>query len=190
MKERFSKKISGEIPTWDEYFIGIASEVAKRSKDPSSQNGCVIVDSKHRPVSFGYNGAIQGADESKMTLSERPMKYYFSIHSEMNAVLFARKDLTGCTIYNTIATCENCLKYCLQAGIKRFVYKQLRVNSHKTDSKKSMTNIDTDEAVIRLLAACPDVETLNISNGKTYTEDILAQYQPGTSERERLLKWV
>ncbi|MBQ2637797.1 hypothetical protein IJG10_01575 [Candidatus Saccharibacteria bacterium] len=108
----------------------------------------------------------------------------------MNAVLFARKDLTGCTIYHTIATCENCLKYCLQAGIKRFVYKELRVHSHKTDAKKSMTNIDTDEAVIRLLAACPDVETLNISNGKTYTEDILAQYEPGTEERNRLLKWV
>ena len=53
-----------------------------------------------------------------------------------------------------------------------------------------MTNIDTDEAVIRLLAACPDVETLNLTNGKTYTEDILSQYAPGTPERERLLKWI
>ena len=175
---------------WDTYFIDIATEVAKKSKDPSSKNGCVIVDERHRPVSFGYNGTIQGADESKMTLSERPMKDYFAIHSEMNAVLFAGRDLTRYTIYNTIATCENCLKYCLQAGIKRFVYKELRVHSHSSDKNKSMTNIDTDEAVIRLLAACPDVETLNITNGKTYTEDILAQYEPGTPERERLLKWV
>ena len=175
---------------WDKYFMGIANEVAKKSKDPSSKNGCVIVDEKHRPVSFGYNGTIQGADESKMTLTERPMKYYFAIHSEMNAVLFAGKDLTGYTLYNKIATCENCLKYCLQAGIKRFVYEELRVHSHKSDSKSSMTTIDTDEAVIRLLAACPDVETLNLSNGKTYTEDILAQYAPGSEERERLLKWV
>ena len=53
-----------------------------------------------------------------------------------------------------------------------------------------MTSLDTDEAVIRLLAACPDVETLNISNGKTYTEDILSQYEPGSEERERLLKWI
>ena len=52
---------------WDKYFMGIANEVAKKSKDPSSQNGCVIVDERHRPVSFGYNGTIQGADESKMT---------------------------------------------------------------------------------------------------------------------------
>ena len=166
---------------WDQYFMNIADEVAKKSKDPSSQNGCVIVDSRHRPVSFGYNGTIQGADETKLTLSERPMKYYFAIHSEMNAVLFAQRDLTGCTLYNRIATCENCLKYCLQAGIKRFVYKELRVASYKK-SAKTMTNVDTDEAVIRLLAAMPEVETLNISNGKTYQQDILDYYDKNSEE--------
>ena len=176
--------------SWDEYFMGIADEVAKRSKDPSSQNGCVIVDARHRPVSFGYNGTIQGADESKMTLTERPMKYYFAIHSEMNALLFAERDLTGCTLYNKMATCENCLKYCLQAGIKRFVYKELRVASYRNKAKGSMNTIDTDEAVIRLLAAVPEVETLNISNGKTYTQDILDSYEPGSEERKRLEKWV
>ena len=174
---------------WDEYFMGIAEEVAKRSKDPSSKNGCVIVDERHRPVSFGYNGTIQGADESKMTLTERPMKYYFAIHSEMNALIFAGRDLTGCTLYNKMATCENCLKYCLQAGIKRFVYKQLRVNSHSS-SKKSMTTIDTDEAVIRLLSSMPDVETLNLTNGKTYIEDILDSYPKDSEGRKRLEKWV
>ena len=175
---------------WDEYFMEIAETVAKRSKDPSSKNGCVIVDEKKRPVSFGYNGTIQGADESKMTLSERPMKYYFAIHSEMNALIFAGRDLSGCTLYNMIATCENCLKHCLQAGIKRFVYKELRVHSHSTDQKKSMTNIDTDEAIIRLLAACPEVETLNITNGKTYTQDILDSYDKDSEEYKRLIKWI
>ncbi|MBQ3309833.1 cytidine deaminase [Candidatus Saccharibacteria bacterium] len=176
--------------SWDEYFMGIAEEVARRSKDPSSQNGCVIVDGRHRPVSFGYNGTIQGADESKLTLTERPMKYYFAIHSEMNALLFAERDLTGCTLYNKMATCENCLKYCLQAGIKRFVYKELRVASYRNKAAGSMNTIDTDEAVVRLLAAMPDVETLNITNGRTYIEDLLAEYEPGSEERKRLEKWV
>lgn len=174
--------------TWDEYFMNIAEEVAKKSKDPSAQVGCVIVDPKHRPVSFGYNGMIQGADESKMTLSERPMKYYFAIHAEMNALIFAQRNLTDCTIYCTFATCENCLKYCLQAGVTRFVYRQLRVNSY--GKKKSMTNIDTDEAIIRLLTACPNVETLNLSNGKTYIEDIMDSYEKGSPEYERLAKWL
>ena len=175
---------------WDKYFMGIAEAVAQKSKDPSSKNGCVIVDQNKRVVSLGYNGLIQGADESKMTLSERPMKYYFSIHSEMNAVIFARRDLTGCTIYNRMATCDNCLKYCLQAGIKRFVYEELRVHSHSTDPNHSMNNIETDEAIVRMLASMPEVKTLNISNGKTYIEDILDSYPEDSDEHQRLAKWL
>ena len=175
---------------WDQYFMKIAETVAEKSKDPSSKMGCVIVDQNKRVVSLGYNGMLQGADESKMTLSERPMKYYFAIHSEMNALIFAHQDLTGCTIYNRVATCENCLKYCLQAGIKRFVYSQLRVHSHSTDPKKSMTNVETDEAVIRLLSSMPEVKTLNISNGKTYIEDILDSYPKDSAEYRRLAAWV
>ena len=175
---------------WDEYFLGIAEAVAAKSKDPSSKMGCVIVDPKKRVVSLGYNGMVQGADESKMTLSERPMKYYIVIHSEMNALLFANQDLTGCTVYNRVATCENCLKHCLQAGIKRFVYKELRVRSHSTDPKHSMTNFETDEAIIRLLASVPEVKTLNLSNGKTYTEDILDSYPKDSDEYKQLSKWV
>lgn len=175
---------------WDEYFLNIADTVAEKSKDPSSKMGCVIVDENKRVVSLGYNGMIQGADESKMTLSERPMKYYFAIHSEMNAVIFARQDLKGCTLYNRVATCENCLKYCLQAGIKRFVYKELRVHSHSTDPKHSMTNVETDEAIIRLLSAMPEVKTLNVTNGKTYIEDILDSYDKDSEDYARLAKWV
>ena len=175
---------------WDEYFMKIAEAVSEKSKDPSSKMGCVIVDAHKRVVSLGYNGMIQGADESKMTLTERPMKYYFAIHSEMNAVIFARHDLTGCTLYNRVATCENCLKYCLQAGIKRFVYRELRVHSHSTDRAHSMTNVETDEAVIRLLSSMPDVKTLNLTNGKTYIEDILDDYDKDSPEYKRLKKWV
>lgn len=175
---------------WDEYFMNIAEVVATKSKDPSSKMGCVIVDPNKRVVSMGYNGLLQGADESKMTLSERPMKYYFAIHSEMNAVIFARRDLTGCTVYNRVATCENCLKYCLQAGIKRFVYRELRVHSHSTDPKHSMTNVETDEAIIRLLSSMPEVKTLNLSNGKTYIQDILDSYDKNSDEYRRLSKWV
>lgn len=175
---------------WDEYFMQIAEAVAAKSKDPSSKMGCVIVDEHKRVVSLGYNGLVQGSDESKMTLTERPMKYYFAIHSEMNALIFAHQDLTGCTIYNRVATCDNCLKYCLQAGIKRFVYKELRVHSHSADPARSMTNIETDEAVIRLLVSMPGVETLNLSNGKTYIEDLLDSYDQGSEEYARLAKWI
>ena len=108
----------------------------------------------------------------------------------MNALIFAQRDLSGCTIYNRMATCENCLKHCLQAGIKRFVYRQLRVNSAIKDQKQSMNTLNTDEAVIRLLASVDDVETLNISNGKSYTQDILDSYDPQSEEYARLARWL
>ena len=179
----------GKQSDWDDYFLNIAAEVSKKSKDPSSQCGCVIVDKNHRVISVGYNGLIQGADESKLTLSERPIKYRFAVHSEMNAIIFAHQDLTGCTVYNNLATCDNCLKYCLQAGIKRFVYRNLRLNSHASGAAKSMTNFESDLAIVRLLSAMPDVETLNITDGKTYKQDVIDQYEPDTEEYAELTKW-
>jgi len=64
------------------------------------------------------------------------------------------------------------------------------VKSYSTDPKHSMTNIETDEAIVRLLAACPEVKTLNISNGKTYIQDILDSYEKGSEEYKRLAQWV
>ncbi|MCQ2611372.1 MAG: deaminase [Treponema sp.] len=179
----------GKQEDWDEYFLNIAAEVAKKSKDPSSQCGCVIVDQNHRVISVGYNGLIQGADESKLTLSERPLKYRFAVHSEMNAILFAHQDLTGCTIYNNLATCDNCLKYSLQAGIKRFVYRKLRLHSHTSGAAQSMTSFESDLAIVRLLSAMPDVTTLNITNGKTYSQDIIDTYDPNSQEYKELTRW-
>ena len=82
------------------------------------------------------------------------------------------------------------MKHCLQAGIKRFVYGTLRVNSYNQTGVKSMTNVETDEAIIRMLVAVPGVETLNLSNGKSYIEDILDQYEKDSEEYKRLKTWV
>ena len=159
---------------WDEYFLKIANTVSLRSKDPSTKTGCVIVDEKHRPVSFGYNGLIQGADESKLTMTERPMKYYHVIHGEMNALIFAQRSLAGCTLYTKYAPCVDCLRHLMQAGISRIVYSHLHVESHAAKKKASMENSETDMAVISLLDAMPQVEIVNYTNGLDYKSDLLA----------------
>ena len=155
---------------WDEYFISIAEQVAKKSKDPSTKTGCVIVDKKYRPVSFGYNGFISGCNENKMT-NERPMKYYLTIHAEMNALMFAKRDLENCILYTLYAPCENCLKHILQSGIKRIIYKNPVVQSKICGVKNSMTTSDTNIAITRMLQSLPEIECKNI-NGKTYIEEI------------------
>lgn len=156
--------------SWDEYFINIAEQVAKKSKDPSTKTGCVIVDSKNRPVSFGYNGFVRGCDEQKMSW-ERPIKYHLVIHAEMNAVLFSRKDLENCVLYSLYAPCENCLKHVIQAGIKKIVYKNSVVESKANNNEKSMTNSITNEAVTRLLLSAPDIDCHNV-NGRSYLEEM------------------
>ena len=155
---------------WDEYFINIAEQVALKSKDPSTKTGTVIVDEQYRPVSFGYNGFVGGCDENKMS-QERPLKYHLVLHAEMNAILFAKRDLRGCILYSFYAPCENCLKHILQVGIKKIIYKNPVVQSKLHGDCKSMTTDVTMEAVTRLLQSMPDVECRNIS-GKTYLEEL------------------
>ena len=73
------------IPNWDDYFVGIAFAVSKRSPDPSTKHGCVIVNSENRIISTGYNGPIAGIDDNKV-IWERPEKY----KSRHRAHLFCR----------------------------------------------------------------------------------------------------
>lgn len=170
-KNKLYKKTS-----WDEYFINIAEQVARKSKDQSTKTSGVIVDKKNRPVSFGYNGFVAGCDESKMT-QERPMKYHLVIHGEMNAILFAKRDLEGCILYNLYAPCENCLKYIMQAGIKKVVYKNPVVESKVNNVAQSMTNNLTNEAITRLILSVPGFECYNI-DGKSYLEEIWGKKVP------------
>ena len=170
MKKIAKKVKKSDVLSWDEYFMGIAEQVAKRSKDPSTKTGCVIVDSKKRPVSFGYNGFISGCDEAKMT-QERPIKYHLVLHDIMNAILFAKRDLENCSVYGLYAPCENCLKHAIQSGVKKIIYKIPVVESRTNNHEKSMTNSVTNEAVTRILLSMPDVECRNL-NGKSYLEDI------------------
>ena len=48
--------MSNQVISWDEYFMGLAHLSAKRSKDPSTQVGAVIVNEEKRIVGIGYNG--------------------------------------------------------------------------------------------------------------------------------------
>jgi dCMP deaminase len=170
VKKETKKTSIHKRPSWDEYFINIAEQVAKKSKDPSTKTGCVIVDSKKRFVSLGYNGFIRKCNEKKMT-QERPVKYHLVIHAEMNAILFSRRDLENCVLYSLYAPCENCLKHVIQAGIEKIVYKNSFVESKVNNNKKSMTNSFTNEAITRILLSMPNVDCRNV-NGKSYLEEM------------------
>ena len=128
---------------WNEYFIEIAKTIAKKSKDPSSQVGCVIIDRSNKIISTGYNGFIRKCNEEWMTY-ERPMKYNLIIHAEENAILFAKRNLFKCKLYCTHAPCGGCLKLILQSGIREIYYE----NNEPTIERGS---VDQRIAIKRLL---------------------------------------
>jgi len=107
------------VPTWPEYHMGLAYEATKRSKDPSTNVGCVIVNDDHHSLVTGYNGFGKRVKETSKRW-ERPQKYRRVIHAEMNAIGLAAREgisLKGCHLYCTHFPCLECAKLISTAGI-------------------------------------------------------------------------
>ena len=148
---------------WPEYYMNIAEEVAKKSKDDSSKVGCVIVDKENRLVSTGFNGFVSKCDEKMMTI-KRPLKYHLTIHAEMNALIFARENLSGCTVFTTHGPCDNCLKHLLQAGIRTIVYNDPSIMRDR--------GTDDERNAIAKLIISTEATVVNINTGNDYIDEI------------------
>jgi len=120
---------------WDEYFMGIASLSALRSKDPSTQVGACIVDVSHKVVSIGYNGMPRGVDDECIPWDHGEgleSKYLYVCHAEFNAILNTRDGsaLKDCTLYVTLFPCNECAKAIIQVGIKEIVFLDDKYHDH------------------------------------------------------------
>jgi dCMP deaminase len=107
------------LTKWDARHLSVAHTIAQWSKDPSTKVGARISDGKNRIVSEGFNGPPRGVEDDP-TIS-RESKLRRTIHAERNAILFAQRDLTGCTLYVTHHPCAQCAALIVQAGITRVV---------------------------------------------------------------------
>lgn len=90
--------------------------------------GACIVDSSNRIVSVGYNGFPTGCSDDEFPWkrdSEDPLenKYAYVCHAESNAIMNKNSvHLKGCTLYVTLAPCNECAKLIIQSGIKKVVF--------------------------------------------------------------------
>lgn len=106
----------------DRHFVELAKVISTRSKDPSTKVGAVIVDPIGRIISMGFNGFPRNMPDAPEIYADREQKYSRMVHAEMNAVLFAHRELTGCTLYTwPFLSCDRCIVHMLQAGLVRFV---------------------------------------------------------------------
>lgn len=99
-------------------FIDLARHIAKWSKDPSTQVGCVLVDQHRRIVGVGYNGFPRGVGDGPERYADRPTKYAMVVHAEVNAVLNATARTEGTVAYVTHHPCAACAGTLIQAGIR------------------------------------------------------------------------
>jgi dCMP deaminase len=107
---------------WEISFLVDALVQSRRSKDPSTKVGAVIVREDRTTVSNGYNGFPRGVKDSDERLNDRSVKYEMVVHGEANAILTAREPLHGYTIYTVpFPPCSRCAGMIIQAGIKRVV---------------------------------------------------------------------
>lgn len=111
---------------WDKRFLELAKFISTWSRDPSTQTGAVIVDNKNRIVSVGFNGFARGVSDKQEDYDNRELKYSKIIHCEINAILFANKDLDYCCLYTwPFMSCDRCCTVVIQSGIKRVVAPKL-----------------------------------------------------------------
>jgi len=120
-------------PTWDEYFMEVASTVAKRATCDRGRSGCVIAREKQILVT-GYVGSPRGLPHCddvghlmKKVLHEddRVTQHCMrTVHAEQNAICQAARlgiSLEGATLYCRMTPCRTCAMLIINCGIVRVV---------------------------------------------------------------------
>ncbi|MCI9262432.1 cytidine/deoxycytidylate deaminase family protein [Adlercreutzia equolifaciens] len=120
-------------PSWDEYFMKMANDVATRTTCLRRGVGAVIVKDR-RILATGYNGVPTGLAHCSETGCLREQlgvpsgqrhEICRGLHAEQNAIIQAARygiDIAGSTIYVNTQPCVVCAKMLINAGITEIVY--------------------------------------------------------------------
>ncbi|MCI9129696.1 MAG: cytidine deaminase [Eggerthellaceae bacterium] len=120
-------------PSWDEYFMKLANEVATRTTCLRRAVGAVIV-KDNRILSTGYNGTPSGLRHCRETgclrqelgiPSGQRSEICRGLHAEQNAIIQAAKYgpvIDGAKIYVNTQPCITCAKMIINAGITEIIY--------------------------------------------------------------------
>jgi dCMP deaminase len=113
------KKIS-----WDDLYMTMVYLIAMKSKDESSHIGAVVVGPDNEVRSVGYNSFPRGINDNLAERQERPEKYYWFSHAEVNTINNAALigiPLKNCKMYTNGIPCTNCARSIINSGIKEVI---------------------------------------------------------------------
>jgi dCMP deaminase len=121
---------------WELRYLEMAKLVSTWSKDPSTKVGSVIVDSDNTVISVGFNSLPRRIQDTDQRLNNRDIKLKMIIHAEINAIITAKRPLTGATIYTyPFMSCSQCAGMIIQSGICRHI-------SYKTNNERWKDSFD------------------------------------------------
>lgn len=144
-------------PSWDDYFLSLMDEVAKRATCDRGKSGCVIAKDR-RIVATGYVGAPPGfphCDEVghliKQVLDEDGTARQHcvrTIHAEQNAICQAARcgiALDGAELYCRMEPCRTCALLIVSVGIRRVV---ARKRYHAAQETRDMFELAGIELIV------------------------------------------
>jgi dCMP deaminase len=123
---------SADRPSWDEYFLGIATQVARRSTCLRRHVGAILVRDK-RILATGYNGVPQKlahcSERGCLRMqhgvpSGQRHELCRGLHAEMNALLQAAShgvDIRGAFLYTTDFPCSLCAKMLINVDVRKII---------------------------------------------------------------------
>jgi dCMP deaminase len=141
MKKKMEADVRGRIlpekerPNWDDYFMDIATLVARRSTCMRRDVGALLVRDR-RILATGYNGAPSGLshcleagclrDQMQIPSGERH-ELCRGLHAEQNAIIQAALhgvSVKGAHLYCTNHPCIICAKMIINAGIVKITFRE------------------------------------------------------------------
>lgn len=141
-------------PTWDEYFVNIANEVASRATCDRGRSGCIIVKDNQILVA-GYVGSPIGLPHcddvghllrktvrEDGTTSEHCVR---TVHAEQNAICQAARrgiPIEGATLYCRMTPCRVCAMLIINCGIKRVVCERKYQRAQDAEEMFELSNIE------------------------------------------------
>lgn len=163
-----------ERPSWDDYFMEVASTVAKRATCDRGRSGCVIARNRQLLVT-GYVGSPSGlphCDEvghqlKQVVHGEGAVTTHCvrTVHAEQNALCQAAKlgvPIDGATLYCRMTPCRVCAMLIINAGIVRVV---CECKYHACAESEELFR----QAGVQLEYKCGDVLQYDQQSGETAT---------------------
>jgi dCMP deaminase len=159
------------IDNFDEWFMNFVYLAARKSKDPKTKIGAVLV-KNNEPIAICYNGFPRGVKDSPERYHDRELKRRMVCHAEENVTYLAAKrgvSTVGATLYTQGVPCSECTKGLINAEISKIiVHKQWPNLMHSPEwvSSIELSHVMLKEAGVEVLSFDRVLGTKGFLDGK------------------------